>query len=110
MIGASLAAVPALVAYATITTTTLLVFTTTSISWPILGIGAVVLGGTALAGGKSIDRTISKRREALAASLEALADENVLGIGKAPNADCILSRIQAAVLRKAEAIIREEMV
>lgn len=73
MLAASVLGLPAIVSYATITTTSFLVFSTTTISLPILLAGGTVLAGMSFAGVKAFDQAKDKMRAHLAAQVQSLA-------------------------------------
>lgn len=99
MLAASVIALPAIVSYATITTTSFLVFSTSAISLPLLLAGGTVLAGLSFAGVKAFDHAKGKMRAHLAARVQGLALAAIFGHGLAPDARCLLNDLQAAVLK-----------
>lgn len=107
LIAASVLGLPAVVSYATITTTSLLVFSTSMVSTPVLLAGGAVLAGLSFAGVKVIDSAKDKTRAHLVARVNALARTAVFGQGQAPQARCLLNDLQAAVLKAGQTQIAE---
>lgn len=107
LIAASVFALPTVVSYATITTTSFLVFSISTISTPLLLAGGVVLAGLSLAGVKAIDSAKDKTRAHLVARVNTLARTAIFGHGQAPQARCLLNDLQAAVLKAGETKIAE---
>lgn len=99
MLAVSVLGLPALVSYATITTTSFFVFSTSTISLPILLVGGTVLAGMSFAGVKAFDQAKDKMRAHLAARVQGLALSAIFGHGLAPDARCLLNDLQAAVLK-----------
>jgi hypothetical protein len=100
LIAGSLAAVPAIIAAATVTTGGVFgLFATSTISIPILAVGAAGVGLASLAGVKIFDGTADRvTRDALPNRLGRELERQILGVGAPPDARSLLSDIQAAVL------------
>jgi hypothetical protein len=105
LIGASVAAIPAVISFATIVTpaTSFLIFwgaaATTTISWPLFALGAAGIGVATLAGSQSLKAAETRARNKLCNRIHKEAARQVFGIGEEPRARCILSDIQAAVVK-----------
>lgn len=100
LIAGSLAAVPAIIAAATVTTGGVFgLFASSAISLPILAAGAAGVGLASLAGVKMFEGTFDRMTgDALQKRLARELERQVLGIGAPPDARSLLSDIQAAVL------------
>lgn len=100
LIAGSLAAVPAIIAAATVTTGGVFgLFATSTISLPILAMGAAGVGLASLTGVKLFDGAIGGiANEAVHSRLARAVERQVLGLGAEPDARSLLSDIQAAVL------------
>lgn len=105
LIGASVAAIPAMISFATIVTpaTSFLFFwgaaATTTISWPLFALGAAGVGVATLVGSQSLKAAETGARNKLRCRMHKEAGRQVFGIGEEPGARCILSDIQAAVVK-----------
>ncbi len=88
--------------YATITTTSLLVFSTPTISIPLLLAGGTVLAGMSIVGVKAFDHAKDKMRAHLAARVQSLALSAIFGHGLAPDARYLLNDLQAAILKSGQ--------
>ena len=99
MLAASVLGLPTIVSYATITTTSFLVFSTSTISLPLLLAGGTVLAGLSFAGVKTFDRAKDRMRASLAERIQNVALVAIFGHGLAPDARCLLNDLQAAVLK-----------
>lgn len=99
LLAASVLGLPAVLSYATITTTSFLVFSTSTVSLPLLLAGGTVLAGLSFAGVKAFDQAKDKMRAHLAARVQGLALAGIFGLGLAPDARCLLNDLQAAVLK-----------
>lgn len=99
LIAGSLAAVPAIIAAATVTTGGVFgLFGASAISLPILAVGAAGVGVASLTGATMFEGTFKHARNALHSRLSREMERQVLGIGAASDARSLLSDIQAAVL------------
>jgi hypothetical protein len=98
LIAVSVAAIPTVVSFATITTSTFAIFSTATISWPLFAVGTLVIGTAAALGSTSLLKAQEKARERLKLRVIREAERSILGIGQKPGARCLLNDIQAAVL------------
>ena len=103
VLAASLAAIPAVISLATVSTTSLLVFTTSSISWPIIALGGAGLAMTTIAGGRGVKWLGDKNRSHLVDRLQQRALIAALGYGRAPGERSLVTDLQASTLRNLEA-------
>lgn len=103
VLAASLAAIPAVISLATVSTTTFLVFTTTSISWPILAVGGGGLAVTAVAGGSGVKWLGDKNRLHLVKRLQQRALTAALGYGLSLSERSLVTDLQVATLRSLDA-------
>lgn len=97
LIGASAAAIPTVISFATVSTSVLAFWGTASISWPLFALGAAGIGVATLTGAQSLKFAQDKARTRLCGRLQHEAERQVFGIGAKPGARCMLSDIQAAV-------------
>lgn len=107
MLAASVLGLPAIVSFATVTTTSFLVFSTSAVSIPLLLAGGTVLAGMSFAGVKAVDQAKDKMRANLIARVQAIALSAVFGYGLSPDARFLLNDLQAAVLKAGEAELRD---
>ncbi|WP_417808789.1 hypothetical protein [Thioclava sp.] len=98
VLAASVAGLPAVVSFATVTSSFLFI-STSSISVPLLLVGGVALTGLSLAGFKGLDYAKDKSRARLAARILAEAQAVIFGQGLAPNSRCLVNDLQAIVLK-----------
>lgn len=103
MLAASVLGLPAVVSFATVTTTSFLVFSTSAVSIPLLLAGGTILAGMSFAGVKAVDRAKDKMRTNLTERVQSIALSVVFGYGLAPEARYLLNELQAAVLKAGEA-------
>jgi hypothetical protein len=101
-IAASVAAIPAALSFATVSTSILFFWTVTTISWPLLTLGAAGIGIATLTGLTSVKSAAAKARRKLCNRAHMEAGRQVFGMGEKPGARCILSDIQAAVVKAGE--------
>lgn len=99
LIGASLAAIPTVISFATVSTSVLAFWGTSAISWPLFALGAAGIGVAALTGSQSLKFAKDKARQKLCLRLHREAGRQVFGIGEKPGARCMLSDIQAAIVQ-----------
>ncbi len=108
LIGASVAAIPAVLTFTTAVPASrgLQILRITSIvpfvsvaAVPVLAFGAVGIGVAALAGSQSLEFAREKARAKLRDRLHSEAERQIFGIGQKPSVRCILSDIQAAVAK-----------
>ena len=99
LIGASLAAIPTVISFATVSTSVLAFWGTAAISWPLFALGAAGIGVATLTGSQSLKFAKDKARQKLCLRLHREAGRQVFGIGEKPGARCMLSDIQAAIVQ-----------
>lgn len=99
LIGASVAAIPTVISFATVSTSFLALWGTTSISWPLFALGAAGIGVATLTGSQSLKFAQDKARHKLCSRLHREAERQVFGIREKPGSRCMLSDIQAAVVQ-----------
>jgi hypothetical protein len=99
LLGASVAAIPTVISFATVSTSALAFWGTASISWPLFGLGAVGIGVATLTGSQTLKFAVEKARAKLCGRLHREAGRQVFGIGEKTGARCMLSDIQAAVVQ-----------
>lgn len=99
LIGASLAAIPTVISFATVSTSVLAFWGTSAISWPLLALGAAGIGVATLTGSQSLKFAKEKARRKLCLRLHREAGRQVFGIGEKSGARCMLSDIQAAIVQ-----------
>lgn len=99
LIGASLAAIPTVISFATVSTSVLAFWGTSAISWPLFALGAAGIGVATLTGSQSLKFAKDKARQKLCFRLHREAGRQVFGIGEKPGARCMLSDIQAAIVQ-----------
>jgi hypothetical protein len=102
MLAASVLGLPAVVSFATVTTTSFFVISTSAVSIPLLLAGGTVLAGMSFAGVKAVDQAKDKMRANLIARVQSIALSAVFGYGLAAEARCLLNDLQAAVLKSGE--------
>jgi hypothetical protein len=106
MIASSVAALPALVTFATVSSTSFFLVTTSAVSVPLLLMGGSALAVLSLTGSKAVSATAQKSRAHLGQRLKSLALSVVFGIGLEPGARCLLNDIQASVLNAGETAVQ----
>lgn len=99
LIGASLAAIPTVISFATVSTSVLAFWGTSAISWPLFALGAAGLSVATLTGSQSLKFAKDKARGKLCSRLHREAGRQVFGIGEKPGARCMLSDIQAGIIQ-----------
>lgn len=99
LIGASLAAIPTVISFATVSTSVMAFWGTSAISWPLFALGAAGIGVATLTGSQSLKFAKDKARQKLCLRLHREAGRQVFGIGEKPGARCMLSDIQAAIVQ-----------
>ena len=99
LIGASLAAIPTVISFATVSTSVLAFWGTSAISWPLFALGAAGIGVATLTGSQSLKFAKDKARRKLCLRLHREAGRQVFGIEEKPGARCMLSDIQAAIVQ-----------
>ncbi|WP_417725735.1 hypothetical protein [Salipiger sp.] len=103
VLAASLAAIPSVLGLATVTTTSFFVFSSASISWPILAAGGAGLAVATLTGSRVIDRLADRNRVHLVTRLQSRVRTAVFGYGLAAGERSLVTDLQAAALRTLEA-------
>ncbi|WP_420004981.1 hypothetical protein [Arenibacterium sp. LLYu02] len=98
---ASIAAVPTVLSFATVSTSVLAVFGVSTISWPLFSIGAVALGVTALASRSLFDWAVQNWRDSLRDRAHQKAQERIFGLGLDGSQRTVLDDIQALVIQTA---------
>jgi len=106
MIASSVAALPALVTFATVSSTSFFLVTTSTVSVPLLLMGGTALAVLSLTGSKAVSAAAQKSRVHLAQRLQSLALSIVFGIGLEPGVRCLLNDVQASVLKAGETAVR----
>jgi len=99
LIGASLAAIPTVISFATVSTSFLAFWGTSAISWPLFALGAAGIGVATLTGSQSLIFAKAKARGRLCNRLHREAGRQVFGIGEKAGARCMLSDIQAVIVQ-----------
>ncbi len=99
LIAASVMAVPAVVTYATVTSVSMLVFTTSTISTPLLLVGGAAVAALSLTGSSALGHANRRTRNHLAERLKRYARATVFGDGQEPTTRCLLNDTQALVLK-----------
>lgn len=97
----SLAAIPTVISFATVTSSTFVFFTTTAVSWPLFAVGSLALVVAAFVGRGLIDRGVAGLRVTLHRRADALAASAVFGLGAKPGQRNVLEDIQALALKAA---------
>lgn len=105
MIAASVLAVPAVVSFAT--TVTMFGLTVTT-STPLLLAGGTVLAAMSLTGSKVVGKAAQRGRDHLAERMKRQARSAVFGDGRKPSDRCVVSDIQAAVLKAGQTALEAE--
>lgn len=99
LIALSVAAIPTVVSFATVSTSILAFWGTAAVSWPLFAVGAVGIGVATLLGSHSLSWAQQKARANLWERLEAEVGRKILGIGQHPSGRCLLNDVQAAVVQ-----------
>jgi hypothetical protein len=102
LLAASVFGLPAVVSFATVTTTSFMVFSTSAVSVPLLLAGGTVLAGMSFAGVKAVDQAKDKMRSNLIDRISSIALSAVFGYGLSSDTRCLLNDLQAAVLKAGE--------
>ncbi len=90
----SLAAVPTIISFATVTTSTFAIFSTTAVSWPLFAVGVSGLAVTAYFSRGLIDNGVVRLRDTLKERTKTIAAAAVFGLGAKPGKSSILEDIQ----------------
>lgn len=97
--GAASAAIPSVLTYATITTTSFFgLATATAISWPVFATGAVIVGTGILLGGTLTRNAAAKYRRHVREKLHRYAEMAVFGFGAVAPENSIAAKIHAAAV------------
>ncbi|MDF1856565.1 hypothetical protein [Pseudooceanicola sp.] len=99
LIAGSVAAIPTVISFATVSTSFLAFWGAATISWPLFALGATGIGVATFLGSKSLKSVEARARKSLCNRVHREADRQGFGIGGKPGARCILSDIQAAVVK-----------
>lgn len=99
LIVGSVAAIPTVVSFATVSTSVLAIWSTATISWPLFALGAAGVGLAVLTGSKSLRVAEKKARALLLNRMHREAARQVFGIGAKSGQRCILNDIQAVVVQ-----------
>ncbi len=98
---ASIAAIPTVVSFATVSSSVLAIVGVSYVSWPLFTVGAVALGATALISRSLFDTAVENWRESLRARAHTHAGEIVFGLGAPVDQRTILEDIQALAINAA---------
>lgn len=99
LIGASLAAIPTVISFATVSTSVFAFWGMSAISWPLFAVGAAGIGVATLTGSQTLKFAEKTARGKLCSRLHREASRQVFGIGEKAGARCMLSDIQAAIVK-----------
>lgn len=99
LIVGSVAAIPTVISFATVSTSVLAIWSTATISWPLFALGAAGIGIAALTGSQSLRIAEKKARAFLLNRMHREAARQVFGIGAKIGDRCILNDIQAVVVQ-----------
>lgn len=99
LIVGSVAAIPTVISFATVSTSVLAIWSTAAISWPLFALGAAGIGLAAFTGSKSLQVAEKKARERLQKRMHREAARQVFGIGAKTGDRCVLNDIQAVVVQ-----------
>ena len=100
---------PAVVSFATVSTSVLGVTIASSISAPLLLAGGVVLTGLSVGGVKTLGYAKDKARSHLVQRVIKMALPAVFGYGLAPDARCLINDLQAIVLKAGKSKLSESI-
>jgi len=103
LLAASFAAIPAVISLATVSTTSFFVFTTTSISWPLVAAGGAGLAVSTFAGGTGVKWLGDRNRSHLVKRLQQRARTVALGYGRTASERSLVTDLQVATLRSLDA-------
>ncbi|WP_428927500.1 hypothetical protein [Marinibacterium sp. SX1] len=102
VLGASLAAIPSVISFATVTTTSFFLLSSPTLSLPLFAVGGAGLAVATLTGSKVVDRLSNRNRAYLTTRLQSRARTAALGYGLASGARCLVTDLQAFTLRSLE--------
>lgn len=97
LLAASIAAIPTVVSFATITSSSLAIFTISTVSWPLMAVGAAGVATATFLGSTLVTRAHASWREGIKSRLRAWAYKQMLGLGAPRGARSLLSDLQAMV-------------
>ena len=106
-ITASLAAIPTVISFATVPTTLLGIAVGTTVSAPVLFVGVAGLSVAGILGWKGVEAAGGRLRSRFRQRMREAAARDVFGIGAAENGRCLLSDLQAAILKAGETRMQE---
>lgn len=109
LIAASVAALPTIISFATVTTSSLAFFSVSTVSWPLMAAGLAVAATAAAAGSTLVVRAEAEWRRRVKARLRAWAYARMLGLGAPRGARSFLSDLQAAVIRAGNTRMEERV-
>lgn len=102
LVAASVAAIPAVMSFATVSATSLLFFSTSTISIPLLLVGGGAVAALSLTGSTVLGSAMQTGRNNLAERMKTHARSAIFGDGRPLTERSILSDTQAAVLKSAQ--------
>ncbi|QYZ71193.1 hypothetical protein [Neotabrizicola shimadae] len=97
LLAASIAAIPTVVSFATITSSSLAIFTISTVSWPLMAVGAAGVATATFLGSTLVKRAHAGWREGIKSRLRSWAYKQMLGLGASRGARSFLSDLQAVV-------------
>ncbi len=98
LLAASIAAIPTVVSFATVTSSWMAIFTISTVSWPLMALGTVGVVTAAALGSTLLSRAEAKWRENAKVRMRSWAYGQMLGLGAPRGARCFLSDLQAVVM------------
>ena len=107
LLAGSVAAIPTVISFATITTTSLFFFTTATVSVPLLALGGAGLAAASFVGSSALTRAATRARASLRRRLREEAARKIFGTGLEPDARCLHNDLQAAAIRAGIARLQE---
>lgn len=108
LIGASVAAIPTVISFATVGTGIFAIWSTAVISWPLFALGATVIGVASYSGSETLRYAYDNARERLGERICREAERQVFGLGQSSGSRCYLSDIQAFVIQAGQKRIEEQ--
>ena len=106
---ASFLALPSVLTFATVTTTSFFVFSTSSISFPLLALGGGVLVAANLASWTVFGKLNTQARIKLRQRLVNYASKTVFGLGMLSDAPYLVNEMQAAILKSGQHELKEAL-
>lgn len=98
ILAGSLAAIPTVISFATITTSSFAFFATSTVSWPLFAVGAAALAIASYTGSSALSHAASQARASFKRRLHDAAARAVFGTGLALDARCLHNDLQALVV------------